>query len=122
MVTSVEASKEPVPNYNIDTTDYVSVVRISNAICEEIGLKNVSIKGRMVEENGRGWAGDARFVELEVATYERPSWELTMDSEEAGRSAARGQVSNHQLHVTPKLTESVELASTDDPRNRQDNG
>jgi UDP-glucose 4-epimerase len=89
MVTSLEKSKEPVAFYNIGTEDRISVVKIANVVCEEMGLKNVSVKCRKVEADGRGWVGDVKFMGLDVSKLGSLGWKPAMNSEEAVRSATR---------------------------------
>lgn len=95
MATCLEKSSETVAYYNIGTTDRISVVKIADVVCQEMGLRNVSVKCRKGEADGRGWVGDIKLMGLDVSKLERLGWKPAMNSEEAVRSAARDLISSH---------------------------
>jgi UDP-glucose 4-epimerase len=93
MAIGVERSTEQVAYINVGPEDRINVMKIADIVCEEMGLGKVKVKRRRVTQDGRGWIGDVKFMELDVSKLKGFGWRPTMNSEAAVRSAAREVIS-----------------------------
>jgi UDP-glucose 4-epimerase len=93
MVTDLKKPKEQVEFLNLGARDQISVMRIADVVCEEMGLKNVKVRCKKVTADGRGWIGDVKFMRLDVSKLEGIGWRPTMNSETAVRSATKATIS-----------------------------
>ncbi len=85
----VKAARAPFTVYNLGSEDAISVRAIADAICSELGFRDVAYEWTGGSGGGRGWAGDVRAMQLSVDRLRAVGWEPKMGSEEAVRRAAR---------------------------------
>jgi UDP-glucose 4-epimerase len=69
--------------YNVGSRDKVSVVRIAEVVCEEMGIAEPRIRLLDSVEGGRGWKGDVKMMLLSIDKLRGLGWEPVMNSEEA---------------------------------------
>ena len=75
--------------YNVGTLDKVSVVRIAEIVCEELGLAGPRFRFDVSVEGGRGWRGDVKTMLLDVDKLLGLGWKPRLSSEEAVRRSCR---------------------------------
>ena len=75
--------------YNVGTLDKVSVVRIAEVVCEEMGLARPRFRFDVSVEDGRGWKGDVKTMLLDVNRLCGLGWMPRLNSEEAVRQSCR---------------------------------
>jgi len=75
--------------YNVGTSDKVSVVRIAEIVCEEMGLARPRFRFDASVEGGRGWKGDVKTMLLDVDKLFGLGWKPRLSSEEAVRQSCR---------------------------------
>jgi len=75
--------------YNVGTLDKVSVVRIAEIVCEEMGLARPRFRFDASVEGGRGWKGDVKTMLLDVDKLLGLGWTPRLSSEEAVRQSCR---------------------------------
>ncbi|MGC8483765.1 MAG: NAD-dependent epimerase/dehydratase family protein [Thermodesulfobium sp.] len=67
---------------NLGNTGMTSVLRIADIVKEKLGLKDVNYKLSNSEE-GRGWKGDVKKIELDTNKSYKMGWKNRYDSDEA---------------------------------------
>jgi len=75
--------------YNIGSRDQITVQRIAEIICEELGYKSVRFTFTGGVDGGRGWYGDVKTMHLSVGKLQQLSWRAVLNSEEAVRHATK---------------------------------
>jgi UDP-glucose 4-epimerase len=75
--------------YNVGTSDNVSVVRIAEVVCEEMGLAKPRFRFNNSFEGGRGWRGDVTTMLLSIDKLLGLGWKPVMNTEEAVRQSCR---------------------------------
>jgi UDP-glucose 4-epimerase len=93
MLTGMDKLDERVGILNVGGEDQISVLKIADVVCEEMGLKNVKVECRDALGDGRGWIGDVKLMRLDVSKLEELGWKPKMNSETAIRSAAKSVIS-----------------------------
>ncbi len=83
------AAKDPVTIYNLGSEDAIDVRTIADAICGELGLRDVAYSWTGGSGSGRGWVGDVRTMGLAVERLKSTGWRPSMTSEQAVARAAR---------------------------------
>jgi len=83
------AATGPFVVYNLGSEDAITVRGIADAICGELGLRDVAYVWTGGSGEGRGWAGDVRTMRLDIGRLKATGWRPTMTSEQAVRRAAR---------------------------------
>ncbi len=83
------AAREPFTVYNLGSEDAISVRTIADAICRELGLRDVAYAWTGGAGSGRGWVGDVRTMALSVERLKATGWRPAMTSEPAVAHAAR---------------------------------
>ena len=83
------ATKDPVGIYNLGSEDAIDVRAIADAICRELGLRDVAYSWTGGSGAGRGWVGDVRTMGLAVDRLRATGWAPTMGSEAAVSRAAK---------------------------------
>ncbi len=76
----------------------LSVLRVADVVCEEMGLSGV---GYRMTGGVRGWTGDAPFVFLDTARVKALGWRPTVIIEEGIRRTVRYLLAHPSLLVRP---------------------
>jgi UDP-glucose 4-epimerase len=77
----VEASGYEV--YNIGSDDWVTVSEIADMVIESMGLSSVEKVFTGGVENGRGWIGDVKLMNLDISRIKATGWRPRHTSREA---------------------------------------
>ncbi len=83
------AAREPFTTYNIGSEDAVSVRTIADAVCRELGLRDVEYAWTGGSGGGRGWVGDVRTMGLAIDRLKATGWRPAMTSGQAVARAGR---------------------------------
>lgn len=92
MILGVERTEGRVEVLNIGSEDRVDVTTIARIVIEEMGLRDVEIKLTGGVEGGRGWKGDVKLMQLDMARLRALGWRPRLSSAEAVREAARALI------------------------------
>ena len=90
----VAAADGAVAVYNLGSEDAITVRSIADAVCEELGLRNVQYAWTGGAGGVGGWVGDVRVMQLAVDRLKGTGWTPRHSSEEAVRAAARDAASH----------------------------
>ncbi|MHC1579754.1 MAG: NAD-dependent epimerase/dehydratase family protein [Candidatus Alkanophagales archaeon] len=82
-------ASEVVNVLNIGTEDQVTVRRIAEIVCEEMGLVGSRMPEFRFTGGRRGWRGDVPLMLLDISRLKRLGWRPKYSSEEAVRRATR---------------------------------
>lgn len=80
---------DPVEIYNIGSEDAIDVKEIADIVTSEMGLQNVAYHWTGGVDDGRGWKGDVRRMQLTVDKLKSTGWTPKYDSREAVRVAVQ---------------------------------
>lgn len=75
--------------YNVGNIDWISVKEIADLVVEEMDLDNVEYSYKPATHDGRGWAGDVKFMLLDVRKLMSLGWRPKLTSKEALRDAIK---------------------------------
>lgn len=75
--------------YNIGNIDWISVKEIADLVVEEMGLAGVEYVYKPATPDGRGWAGDVKFMLLDVKKLMSLGWYPSLPSRDALREAVK---------------------------------
>jgi UDP-glucose 4-epimerase len=87
--TGLAAADGAVVVYNLGSEDAISVRTLADALCEELGLRDVDYAWTGGAGGVGGWVGDVRIMQLSVDRLRGTGWGPRFSSEEAVRAAAR---------------------------------
>jgi UDP-glucose 4-epimerase len=79
---------------NLGHDDFVTVTRLAEIVCQEMGLEGVSFR---LTGGIRGWAGDSPFVHLDTSRIKRAGFRPRISIEEGIRRTVRYLLSNEWL-------------------------
>ncbi len=74
--------------FNIGNYDKVNVMLIADVVCSTLGLKNVKIETIGGIDNGRGWIGDVKIMQLGIEKLKKMGWGPKFSSMEAVQMAS----------------------------------
>lgn len=69
--------------YNIGSEDWINVSEIADIVVESMGLRNVEKVFTGGVENGRGWVGDVKLMNLDISKIKASGWRPKHTSREA---------------------------------------
>ena len=75
--------------YNVGSLDQVSVLRIAEVVCEEMGIGKPRFRFDRSIEGGRGWIGDVKVMQLSAKKLMGLGWKPILNSEDAVRVSCR---------------------------------
>src|SRR5207245_7219748 len=81
MLAGQRGASGPFSAYNVGSEDAITVRALADAICAELGLRDVEYAWSVGAGGGRGWAGDVRTMRLGVDRLERTGWPTRTPSE-----------------------------------------
>ncbi len=93
----VSKSTERVEILNIGSKDRVSVMRIADIVCREMGTDRAEKVLKKVTEDGRGWVGDVKMMMLDVSRLEKLGWKPELNSVEAVELATKELVTDLRI-------------------------
>jgi len=71
--------------YNVGSPDEISVKRIAEIVCEEVGVNEPVFRFNNSLKDGRGWKGDVKTMQLSIRKLTGLGWKPCLNSEEAIR-------------------------------------
>jgi UDP-glucose 4-epimerase len=89
MIYAAEKIKQKVSIFNVGSEDRVSVLEIAKIVMDEMGLKNTKIQLTGGVDDGRGWKGDVKVMQLDMTKIKKLGWRPKMYSSEAVRETAK---------------------------------
>ena len=69
--------------FNIGNEDKIDVLSIARTVCRSMNLKETQLRATGGIENGRGWAGDVKNMQLDISRIKKIGWAPTLSSLEA---------------------------------------
>jgi UDP-glucose 4-epimerase len=81
--------KENVEIFNLGSTDQIKVKRIADIIVEEMQLSKVQYLFKPGAEDGAGWKGDVKNMQLSIEKLTETGWKPKYTSEQAIRLTTR---------------------------------
>ena len=75
--------------YNLGSEDAISVRSLADALCEELGLRDVEYAWTGGAGGVGGWIGDVRVMQLSLDRLKGTGWSPRYSSEDAVRAGAR---------------------------------
>jgi UDP-glucose 4-epimerase len=82
-------SRERVEIFNVGTDDRVRVAEIARTVAAEMGKPNIKYSFSGGIEDGRGWKGDVKVMQLSVDKLLRTGWRPKHKSLQAAKLAAK---------------------------------
>ncbi|MFP3985878.1 MAG: NAD-dependent epimerase/dehydratase family protein, partial [Candidatus Bathyarchaeia archaeon] len=98
MFIGLEKSTQQVEIYNVGSEDQITVTEIAQIVVEEIGLKNVEFKFTGGVDGGRGWKGDVKNMQLDIAKLKTLGWKPKLNSKQAVTETAKHLTSQQNKH------------------------
>ena len=71
--------------YNVGSPDQISVKRIAEIVCEEMGINKPVFRFNDSLKDGRGWKGDVKTMQLSIKKLVDLGWKPSLNSKEAIR-------------------------------------
>jgi UDP-glucose 4-epimerase len=78
--------------YNIGSEDWITVSEIADIVAESMGLRNVEKVFTGGVENGRGWVGDVKLMNLDISRIKATGWRPKHNSREAVRLSVEARL------------------------------
>jgi len=95
MLYATKNAEQRVEFFNLGSEDYITVKRIADTVCRELGLDDVEY--RWTEETGGskgGWKGDVEVMHLSIEKMKELGWSPNHDSAEAIAMTVRALTDN----------------------------
>ena len=80
---------ETVEAYNVGSADQVTVKRIAEVVCEEMGIGFPKFTFKSTTKSGGGWKGDVKTMQLSIDKISDLGWKPFSGSEEAIRKGCK---------------------------------
>ena len=74
------SAKNTTEIFNIGNEDEIDVVSIAKIVCESMNLSNVNIQTTGGVDNGRGWIGDVKKMNLDISEIKKLGWKPNLTS------------------------------------------
>ena len=95
---ATEKSESQVEIYNISSEDQIDVKTIAQIVIEEMHLKNVKLRFTGGINDGRGWRGDIKNMQLDISKLKTLGWKPTHNSKEAIRKAVKQVINQFERY------------------------
>jgi len=89
IILSASKCQDKVETYNVGSEDKINVKEIADIVCEEMNLKNVKYHFTGGVDGGRGWAGDVKYMLLDVGKLKKLGWKPKLNSGQAVRKTVK---------------------------------
>lgn len=76
-------NNRPVEIYNVGNRDKVDVISIAKIVCQAMNLTNTKLHTNGGVDGGRGWIGDVKYMQLDIAKLQKMGWEPQLPSHKA---------------------------------------
>jgi UDP-glucose 4-epimerase len=84
--------------FNLGNTDTINSLSIAKIICEMLSLKDVQFVINNIE-NGRGWKGDVRQMQLDISKLLSLGWKPMLDSKNAVKTAVKETIQSETILI-----------------------
>ena len=85
--------------FNIGNEDEIDVVSIAKIVCDSMKLSNVNIQSTGGVDNGGGWIGDVKKMNLDISTIKKMGWKPNLTSSQAVKLTAKEIVEELELSI-----------------------
>ena len=85
---SVKHTKKNIDVFNLGNHDMINVLDIASIVCKTMKLENVDIITSGGTDDGRGWIGDVREMNLDISKLNNLGWNPIENSQASVRRAA----------------------------------
>ncbi len=85
--------------FNIGNEDEIDVVSIAKIVCDSMKLSNVNIQSTGGVDNGGGWIGDVKKMNLDISTIKKMGWKPNLTSSQAVKLTAKEIVEELDLYI-----------------------
>ncbi len=85
---SAKHTKKKIDVFNLGNHDMINVLDIASIVCKTMKLEKVNIVTSGGTNDGRGWVGDVREMNLDISKLHNLGWNSTENSQEAVERAA----------------------------------
>jgi len=79
----LRSAKNRTEIFNIGNDDEIDVMSIAKIVCDSMNLSNVNIQTTGGVDNGRGWIGDVKKMNLDISTIKKMGWKPNLTSSQA---------------------------------------
>ncbi len=86
---SATHTKKDIDVFNLGNHDMVNVLDIAEIICKSMNLENVNIMTLGGTQDGRGWIGDVKKMNLDISKLTNLGWNPNENSESAIKRAVQ---------------------------------
>jgi len=76
----LENVKERVEVFNIGNQDKINVIDIAKTVCKNMNLNDVQLSPNGGVDNGRGWVGDVKIMQLDISKLISMGWKPKQSS------------------------------------------
>jgi len=83
------SAKNTTEIFNIGNDDEIDVLSIAKIVCESMNLSNVNIQTTGGVDNGRGWIGDVKKMNLDISEIKKLGWRPKLTSSQAVELTAK---------------------------------
>ncbi|WP_371504451.1 NAD-dependent epimerase/dehydratase family protein [Nitrosopumilus adriaticus] len=85
---SLKNTKKNVEVFNLGNRDMVNVLDIASIVCKTMNLENVNIVTEGGTDDGRGWIGDVKEMNLDISKISNLGWNPHENSKDSVEMAA----------------------------------
>jgi len=85
--------------FNIGNDDEIDVMSIGKIVCDSMNLSNVNIQTTGGVDNGRGWIGDVKKMNLDISAIKKMGWKPKLSSSQAIELTAKELI--QELELSP---------------------
>ena len=85
---STRHTEKKIDVFNLGNHDMINVLDIASIVCKTMKLEKVNIVTSGGTDDGRGWVGDVREMNLDISKLHNLGWNSTENSQEAVERAA----------------------------------
>jgi len=93
------SAKNTTEIFNIGNEDEIDVVSIAKIVCDSMKLSNVNIQTTGGIDNGRGWIGDVKKMNLDITTIKKMGWKPNLTSSQAIELTSKEIVQELELPI-----------------------
>ncbi len=85
--------------FNVGNNDRMDVISIAKIVCDGMNLHDVNISTTGGVDNGRGWNGDIKKMQLDISKLENLGWRPKLSCSEAVKFASKELVKDLMVKI-----------------------
>ena len=70
----IRKNKSPIEIFNVGNEDTIDVLSIAKIVCDSMNLGEVKLLPTGGIQNGRGWVGDVKNMQLDITKIKKIGW------------------------------------------------